>query len=51
MSDCNALKRVSIGDECCSEWSEFVLKNCSVEEVSIGDGCFVYFQNTVFEGE
>ena len=51
VSDCNALKRVSIGDECCSEWSEFVLKNCSVEEVSIGDGCFVYFQNTVFEGE
>lgn len=51
VSDCNALKRVSIGDECCSEWSEFVLRNCSMEEVSIGDGCFVYFQNTVFEGE
>ena len=51
VSECNALKRVSIGDECCSEWSEFVLRNCSMEEVSIGDGCFVYFQNTVFEGE
>ena len=25
------------------------MKNCGVEEVSIGDGCFVNCENTVFE--
>ena len=48
-SDCGALRSVKMGDGCCVEWSSFVLKDCGVVEVSIGDGCFVSCENTVFE--
>ena len=51
VSGCGALKRVVVGDGCCMTWSEFVLKDCGVEEVSIGDGCFVNCENVVFESE
>ena len=51
VSGCGALKRVVVGDGCCMTWSEFVLKDCGMEEVSIGDGCFVNCENVVFESE
>ena len=51
VSECERLKSVVIGGGCCVDWSSFVLKNCGVEEVSIGDGCFVNCENTVFESE
>ena len=51
MSDCEKLKSVVIGGGCCVKWSSFVMKNCGVIEVSIGDGCFVSCENTVFESE
>ena len=49
VSNCLKLKSVVIGGGCCVKWSSFVMKNCGVEEVSIGDGCFVNCENTVFE--
>ena len=49
VNGCGALKSVKVGDGCCMNWSSFTLKNCGVEEVSIGDGCFVSCENTVFE--
>ena len=51
MSDCEKLKSVVIGGGCCVKWSSFVMKNCGVIEVSIGDGCFVSCEKTVFESE
>ena len=51
VSDCEKLKSVVIGGGCCVKWSSFVMKNCGVEEVSIGDGCFVNCEKTVFESE
>ena len=48
-SGCERLRSVKMGDGCCVKWSSFVMKNCGVEEVSIGDGCFVSCENTVFE--
>ena len=50
-SDCEKLKSVVIGGGCCVKWSSFVMKNCGVIEVSIGDGCFVNCEKTVFESE
>ena len=49
VSGCKRLRSVKVGDGCCVDWSEFVMKNCGVEEVSIGDGCFMNCENTVFE--
>ena len=49
VSDCGALRSVVIGGGCCVKWSSFVMKNCGVIEVSIGDGCFVNCEKTVFE--
>ena len=49
VSGCGALKSVKMGDGCCAKWSSFVMRNCGMEEVSIGDGCFVNCENTVFE--
>ena len=40
MIDCEKLKSVSIGKGCCVKWNEFVIMNCGVERVEIGDGCF-----------
>ena len=51
LRDCERLKSVKVGDGCCEEWSSFTLKDCGVVEVSIGDGCFVNCENTVFESE
>ena len=49
MSDCEKLKSVVMGGGCCVKWNSFVMRNCGVIEVSIGDGCFVNCENTVFE--
>ena len=49
VSGCKRLRSVKVGDGCCVEWSGFVMRDCGVEEVSIGDGCFVNCENTVFE--
>ena len=51
VSGCGLLKSVKIGKDSCGKWSEFVMRNCGVEEVEIGDGCFVDCENTMFEGE
>ena len=51
VSGCGLLKSVKIGKDSCGKWSEFVMKDCGVEEVEIGDGCFANCENTVFEGE
>ena len=51
MSECEKLKSVVIGGGCFVNWSSFTLKNCGVVEVSIGDGCFVSCENTVFESK
>ena len=51
VSGCGLLKSVKIGKDSCGKWSEFVMRDCGVEEVEIGDGCFVDCENTVFEGE
>ena len=50
VSGCERLRSVVIGGGCCVDWSSFVMKNCGVVEVSIGDGCFVNCENAVFEG-
>ena len=51
VSECEKLKSVVVGGGCCVNWSSFVMKNCEVIEVSIGDGCFVNCESVVFEGE
>ena len=51
VSGCGLLKSVKIGKDSCGKWSEFVMRDCGVEEVEIGDGCFADCENTVFEGE
>ena len=51
LSGCERLKSVKMGDGCCVKWNGFVMRNCGVKEVSIGDGCFVNCENTVFESE
>ena len=49
VNGCSALKSVKLGDGCCVKWGSFVIMNCGVVEVSIGDGCFVSCDITVFE--
>ena len=51
VSGCGLLKSVKIGKDSCGKWSEFVMKDCGVEDVEIGDGCFVDCERTVFEGK
>ena len=51
VSECAKLRWLVIGGGCCVKWSSFILKNCGVEEVSIGDGSFMLCENTVFESE
>ena len=46
--DCLKLKSVTIGWNCCALWKEFLLLNCGVESVEIGDGCFVNCERTAF---
>ena len=50
MSHCDGLKSVRIGKGSFVHWSGFVMKDCGVEEVEIGDGCFVDCEKAVFEG-
>ena len=48
--DCGALKRFVMGEWSCTQWGSFVMRNCdSLQEVSIGDGCFKSCENVVFE--
>ena len=49
VSGCKRLRSVKVGGGSCVKWSSFVMRNCGVEEVSIGDGCFANCENTVFE--
>ena len=51
VSGCKRLRSVKVGDGSCVEWSGFVMRDCGVEEVSIGDGCFMNCENTVLESE
>ena len=51
VSGCGMLKSLKIGNDSCEKWSGFVMRDCGVEEVEIGDGCFADCENTVFEGE
>ena len=44
--DCQKLKHLKIGSDSCVGWSEFVLRDCGVEEVEIGDSCFVNCEKT-----
>ena len=47
--DCEKLKSVEMGSESCVKWSSFVMRDCGVEEVSIGDDCFENCVRIVFE--
>ena len=49
VSGCEKLRSVVIGGGSCVNWNGFVMKDCGVIEVSIGDGCFVNCENVVFE--
>ena len=49
VSGCEKLRSVKMGNGCCVKWSLFTVKDCGVEDVSIGDGCFVQCEDTVFE--
>ena len=49
VSGCERLRSVKMGEGCCVKWSRFLMKNCGVEEVRIGDDCFVSCDNIVFE--
>ena len=52
VSHCSRLKTVKIGNESCASWRFFTLKDSdNIQEVSIGDGCFVCCEKTVFESE
>ena len=44
--NCVKLMHLKIGNDSCVGWSEFVMRNCGVEEVEIGDGCFVNCEKT-----
>lgn len=44
--DCQKLNHLKIGSDSCVEWREFVIRNCGVEEMDIGDGCFVNCEKT-----
>ena len=49
ISYCDGLKNVRICKDSFVHWSGFVMRNCGVEEVEIGDGCFVDCEKVVFE--
>ncbi|KAK8829644.1 hypothetical protein WA556_005561, partial [Blastocystis sp. ATCC 50177/Nand II] len=44
--ECVKLKHLRIGNDSCIGWSEFVMKDCGMEEIEIGDGCFVNCKKT-----
>lgn len=47
--NCHKLKCLKIGSDSCVGWSEFVMRDCAVEEIEIGDGCFVNCEKIVLE--
>ena len=47
--DCKKLESVKMGRGSCVKWNSFVMRDCGVEEVSIGNGCFVNCVRIVFE--
>lgn len=49
LRDCGKLKSVTIGNNSCVKWSDLVMKNCGVERIEIGDGCFVGCQKILLE--
>ena len=52
VSGCEKLRSVEIGGGSCVNWNGFVMKDCeSMEEVSVGDGCFMSCENIVFDSE
>ena len=51
VSGCEKLRSVVIGGGSFVNWGGFVMKDCGVIEVSIGDGCFVNCENIVFDSE
>ena len=51
VSGCMKLKGVKIGKESCAAWKEVVMRQCGMEEVEIGEGCFTDCENVVFESE
>lgn len=51
ISHCEVLRSVRIGKGSFVNWSGFVLQNCGVEEVEIGEGCFVKCEKVVFDSE
>ena len=52
VSGCEKLRSVEIGGGSCVNWNGFVMKDCEiVEEVSVGDGCFMSCENIVFDSE
>lgn len=50
ISDCTELKMVKMGNCSCVHWRSFVMRNCSAQEIVMGDGCFVLCERSVFEG-
>ena len=50
ISDCTELKTVKMGNCSCVHWRSFVMRNCSAQEIVMGDGCFVLCERSVFEG-
>ena len=49
ISGCEKLESVEMGRGSCVKWNSFVMRDCGVEEVSIGNGCFVNCVRIVFE--
>ena len=49
LRDCGKLKSVTIGNNSCVMWSDLVMKNCGIERIEIGDGCFVGCQRILLE--
>lgn len=39
--NCEQLKTLKIGNESCGAWNRFVVMNCGVSEIRVGDECFV----------
>lgn len=46
---CKKLERVEMGSGSCVKWNSFVMRDCGVEEVSIGNNCFENCLRVVFE--
>lgn len=49
ISGCEKLESVEMGSGSCVKWNSFVMRDCGVEEVSIGNGCFENCVRIVFE--